>query len=84
MSDVWLRCDCCNKELRVKVDQEMQLAVRFKPSLFPLSLPEVHPDEVRNRCRGCGWVNVFVPAAVVSAAPGELLTPNWRAVSVKA
>jgi hypothetical protein len=85
MSDnVWLRCDHCNKELRETSDQVMQLAVRFKPSLFRRSLDQLHPQERRHRCRACGWVNVFVPSASVAAEqPNSLLTPSWRHISLK-
>jgi hypothetical protein len=84
----WLKCDHCNKELRVEADQTMQLAVRFKPSLFPLSVGQLHPEEHRHRCRACGWVNVFVPSASVAAerqctARRSLLTPSWRDVTLK-
>lgn len=76
---VWLKCDACNKDLRVEADREMQLAVRFKPSIFPVALQPLHPHEHRHRCRSCGWVNVYVP--VVSE--NSLLTPNWRHISLK-
>lgn len=86
MSGVWLRCDNCNKELQAETDQAMQLAVRFKPSLFPRSLEPLHPAEHRQRCRACGWVNVFVPSAPVAAErrQSSLLTPSWRDISLKA
>jgi hypothetical protein len=85
MSGVWLKCDHCNKELRAETDQEMQLAVRFKPSLFPLVVGQLHPEEHRHRCRACGWVNIFVPSASSAAdQPNSLLTPSWRHVSLKA
>jgi hypothetical protein len=81
---VWLKCDNCNKELRSETDREMQLAVRFKPSLFPLSVGQVHPAEHRQRCRACGWVNIFVPSAPSAAAQrNSLLTPSWRDVTLK-
>lgn len=85
MSDkVWLRCDHCNKELRSETDQGMQLAVRFKPSLFQRSLDQLHPDERRHRCRACGWVNIFVPSAPSAAdQQNSLLTPSWRDVTLK-
>jgi hypothetical protein len=85
MSDVdWLRCDACNKDLR-PLDQPMQLAVRFKPSIFTQAIAQIHPDEHRQRCRSCGWVNVFVPSASVAAErQNSLLTPSWRTVSLKA
>lgn len=85
---VWLKCDHCNKDLRVEADTGMQLAVRFKPSLFRRALDQLHPDEHRVRCRSCGWVNIFVPSASVAAeredsARNSLLTPSWRTVSLK-
>lgn len=84
MANVWLRCDACNKELRAEADQEMQLAVRFKPSLFARALEQLHPEERRHRCRACGWVNVFVPSASVAAEQrSSLLTPSWRHVTLK-
>jgi hypothetical protein len=84
MTDVWLRCDHCNHAFRVESDHQMQLAVRFKPSLFPRALAPLHQLERRLRCRGCGWVNIFVPApGAVSADPNRLLTPSWRDISLK-
>jgi hypothetical protein len=87
MSGVWLKCDACNRELRVEADGPMQLAVRFKPSLFPVSLEQLDPRERRHRCRACGWVNVFVPVPaptpVESAGAARLLTPSWRDISLK-
>jgi hypothetical protein len=72
MSDThWLRCDACNKDLKVETDKAMQLIVRFKPSHFP-RLDQIDPREVRHRCRSCGWVNIFIPAENTG------LTPNWR------
>jgi hypothetical protein len=79
MSNVWLKCDHCNKDLHAEAAVEMQLAVRFKPSIFPQSVEQLHPQECRRRCRSCGWVNVFVPSASVAAGDrNSLLTPNWR------
>jgi hypothetical protein len=84
MSSVWLKCDACNKDLKTAADQEMQLAVRFKPSLFPHALAQIDPRERRHRCRSCGWVNVFVPSAPVAAERrNPLLTPSWRHVTLK-
>jgi hypothetical protein len=85
MSGVWLKCDNCNKGLGAAADQEMQLAVRFKPSLFPVRVAPLHPQEHRQRCRACGWVNIFVPSASTAAEQrNPLLTPSWRDVTVKA
>lgn len=73
MSDTnWLRCDACNRDLKTEADGAMQLAIRFKPSVFPRILEQIDPREIRRRCRGCGWVNIFVPAE------NTHLTPNWR------
>lgn len=83
MSGVWLKCDNCNKGLRTETDQAMELAVRFKPSLFPVAIDPIHPQEHRQRCRSCGWVNVFVPSASMTAERMSLLTPSWRRVTVK-
>lgn len=83
MSGVWLKCDACNHELKVEADAGMQLAVRFKPSLFRRAMEQLHALERRHRCRSCGWVNVFVPAAAVPADRDELLTPSWRNISLK-
>lgn len=84
MSGVWLKCDHCNKELRTQADQGMQLAIRFKPSVFTRALERLHPLEHRQRCRSCGWVNVFVPSAPVAAEQRDsLLTPSWRDVTLK-
>lgn len=84
---VWLKCDNCNKELQAETSQGMQLAVRFKPSVFQRSLEPLCPDEHRQRCRSCGWVNVFVPSAPSAADPpprqNSLLTSNWRHVTLK-
>lgn len=85
---VWLKCDNCNKDLQMEARAEMQLAVRFKPSLFTRALDQLHPEEHRHRCRACGWVNVFVPSASVAAEQGRnarnsLLTPSWRDVTLK-
>jgi len=85
MSGFWLRCDACNKELGSQSSQAMQLAVRFKPSLYQRAVERLHPSEHRQRCRSCGWVNVFVPSASVAAGREQnpLLTPSWRDVSLK-
>jgi hypothetical protein len=85
MSNVWLKCDSCNKDLKdAEVEQAMQLAVRFKPSLCTQAIVQLHPREHRQRCRSCGWVNVFVPSASVMAEPRHsLLTPSWLTVTVK-
>lgn len=78
MSDFWLRCDACNKQLRIETDQEMQLCVRFKPSLFQRTIEPIHPLEQRCRCRSCGWVSIFVPVSAPAVRAGQSLTPNWR------
>lgn len=83
MSGVWLRCDACNHELKAEADQGMTLAVRFKPSLFPRAMEQLHALERRHRCRACGWVNVFVPMPAVEAVNGRVLTPSWRDISLK-
>lgn len=86
MSGVWLKCDSCNKDLQdAEVSKAMQLAVRFKPSLFTQPIAQLHPQEHRQRCSSCGWVNVFVPSASSVAEPerNPLLTPSWRTVSLK-
>jgi hypothetical protein len=84
MSNVWLKCDACNKDLKAEADEGMQLAVRFKPAAFQRSLDRLHPLEHRYRCRSCGWVNVFVPSASVTADRHDsLLTPSWRDVTLK-
>jgi hypothetical protein len=83
---VWLKCDACNKELGAEAREGMQLAIRFKPSLFRRALDQLHPREHRQRCRSCGWVNVFVPSAAVSVdrnPRSPLLTPSWRDISLK-
>lgn len=83
---VWLKCDNCNKDLReAEVGQAMQLAVRFKPSLFPQSLGQLHHEEHRQRCRSCGWVNIFVPSASEAGegSRNPLLTPSWRHITLK-
>lgn len=77
---VWLKCDNCNKDLGVTAAAGMQLAIRFKPSLFRRALDQLHPAEHRHRCRSCGWVNVFIPA---TAADTAVLTPSWRDISLK-
>lgn len=86
MSGVWLKCDSCNKTLQdAEVSQAMRLAVRFKPSLFQQAIAQIHPQEHRQRCSSCGWVNVFVPSASVTAERERtpLLTPSWRTVTLK-
>jgi hypothetical protein len=86
VSNVWLKCDSCNKDLRAaEVDQAMQLAVRFKPSICTQAIAQLHPQEHRQRCRSCGWVNVFVPSASVAAGREQisLLTPPRRTVTLK-
>lgn len=81
MSNVWLKCDHCNKELKAEADCDMQLTIRFKPSLFRQSLGQTHPLEQRHRCRSCGWVNVFIPVEVESSA--VLTGPRWDDIVTK-
>lgn len=57
-----LRCDRCKNAFSEMVAEVMQLICSFKPSLFTVVVPKTHVREVRHRCRGCGWVNIFHPA----------------------
>lgn len=73
MSDTyWLRCDNCRRSADIPAETPMEMAVTFKPSLFPWPIPKVHPKEVRHRCRHCGFVTVLVPQE------NSALTGSWR------
>jgi hypothetical protein len=54
-----LRCDRCGSALDQPVEGPMQLVYLVKAGSGP-RIPPLE-DEVRRRCRGCGFVNVFVP-----------------------
>lgn len=80
----WLKCDACNMNLKIEVNREMQLAVRFKPSLVHLGFGRLKPSARLCRCESCGWVNVFVPSASVAAEQqNSTLTASWRNVTMK-
>ena len=70
MTVFWLRCDKCGRSLDDSADEPMQLVGLFKPSALGV-VPKSHRNEVRHRCRGCGYVNLFVPVADV---PDKALT----------
>jgi len=54
-----LRCHCCSMWL-TEVAMGMHLVAIFKASRYGFLGP-THPQEVRLRCRRCGWVNIFHP-----------------------
>jgi DNA-directed RNA polymerase subunit RPC12/RpoP len=56
-----LRCHSCSHRLGMTA-RAMELVAQFKASLFG-RVPPSHREEIRKRCRSCGWVNVFHPAA---------------------
>jgi hypothetical protein len=55
-----LRCHHCSHGVGY-ADAPMVLTGMFKASRFG-RVPQTHPSEVRKRCSGCGWVNVFHPS----------------------
>jgi len=57
-----LRCHSCSKYL-CESTTPVQLAGIFKASLMG-RVARAHIDEIRKRCKSCGWVNVFTPAAI--------------------
>lgn len=68
-----LHCANCGRALPEQAREPMELIAMFKPSRFSAGLPKTHPQETRDRCRPCGYVNVFHPA----------VRPSWRAVEIK-
>lgn len=77
--EFWLRCENCRRGVNVQADEILQLAVVFKPSLFPWQIPKMHPREHRHRCRFCGFVSVLIPATAAESP----LDDSWRDVIVK-
>lgn len=55
-----LRCDRCGGALDQPAMKPMQLLATVKRSLLKQDL-ELDPEQVARRCRGCGFVNIFVP-----------------------
>ena len=70
-----LHCVHCGHSLDESADEPMELVAMFKPSRLPAQIPKTHPQEQRRRCRSCGYVNVFHPAAP--------LTASWRTITLK-
>ena len=54
-----LRCDRCGSALDEPAHQPMQLVCLVKAGSGP-KIPPIK-DEQRRRCRGCGFVNIFLP-----------------------
>lgn len=54
-----LRCHSCSHVIGT-TEATARLAAIFRPSEFG-EIRVARPDEIRRRCRSCGWVNVFHP-----------------------
>jgi hypothetical protein len=54
-----LRCDRCGSALDQPAAKPMQLVVLVKAGVGPKIPPMA--EEQRRRCRGCGFVNIFLP-----------------------
>lgn len=74
-SEFALRCDRCHHCIG-HASVPMELVALFRPKLTVV-VPRSHREEVRHRCRSCGYVNIFHPVST------SVLTPSWRGITLK-
>jgi len=60
MADFQLLCDRCRGQLEEFAGEPMQLVATVKRSAVKGDL-FIHPHQVSRRCRGCSFVNIFIP-----------------------